>query len=117
VDRTVNLFAMLDQATRRFPDRGALHHGDRRVCTWGELRDRALRLATSIRQQEGAGACVAIASHNRPEAFGPIFAQIYGQGESPITITGLRRTDHETGDDAVLGSVGDSRGGMEARSR
>jgi acyl-CoA synthetase (AMP-forming)/AMP-acid ligase II len=46
-------------------------------------------------------------------AFGPIFAQIYGQGESPMTITGLRRSDHETGDDAVLGSVGYARAGME----
>ena len=70
----MNLFAILDQATRRFPDRGAVYHGDRRVCTWGELRDRALRLATSIRQQEGAGARVAIASHNRPEIVELMFA-------------------------------------------
>jgi acyl-CoA synthetase (AMP-forming)/AMP-acid ligase II len=46
-------------------------------------------------------------------AFGPIFAQIYGQGEAPMTITGLRRADHESGDDAVLGSVGYPRSGME----
>lgn len=46
-------------------------------------------------------------------AFGPIFAQIYGQGESPMTITGLRRADHESGDDAVLGSVGITRSGVE----
>ena len=46
-------------------------------------------------------------------AFGPIFAQIYGQGESPMTITGLRRSDHESGDDAVLGSVGVARSGVE----
>lgn len=46
-------------------------------------------------------------------AFGPIFAQIYGQGESPMTITGLRRSDHESGDDAVLGSVGITRSGVE----
>ena len=46
-------------------------------------------------------------------AFGPIFAQIYGQGESPMTITGLRRRDHEGVDDAVLGSVGQTRSGME----
>ncbi len=46
-------------------------------------------------------------------AFGPIFAQIYGQGESPMTITGLRRTDHEAGDDAILGSVGYARSGMD----
>ena len=46
-------------------------------------------------------------------AFGPIFAQIYGQGESPMTITGLRRADHESGDDAILGSVGYPRSGVE----
>jgi fatty-acyl-CoA synthase len=74
VDRTVNLFAVLDQAARRFADRGAVYQGDRRMCTWGELRDRALRLATSIRQQSGAGARVAIASHNRPEIVELLFA-------------------------------------------
>lgn len=46
-------------------------------------------------------------------AFGPVFAQIYGQGESPMTITGLRRSDHQAGDDAILGSVGYPRSGME----
>ncbi len=39
-------------------------------------------------------------------AFGPVFAQIYGQGESPMTITGLRRADHELAGDEILGSVG-----------
>lgn len=47
------------------------------------------------------------------EAFGPVFAQIYGQGESPMTITGLRRSDYEAADDAVLGSVGYPRSGAE----
>jgi fatty-acyl-CoA synthase len=46
-------------------------------------------------------------------AFGPVFAQIYGQGESPMTITGLRRADHQGADDAILGSVGYPRSGME----
>ncbi|OBC06706.1 AMP-dependent synthetase [Mycobacterium sp. 852013-50091_SCH5140682] len=46
------------------------------------------------------------------DAFGPVFAQIYGQGESPMTITGLRRADHHDADDAVLGSVGYARSGM-----
>jgi acyl-CoA synthetase (AMP-forming)/AMP-acid ligase II len=46
-------------------------------------------------------------------AFGSIFAQVYGQGESPMTITGLRRVDHETSDDAILGSVGYARSGMD----
>ena len=63
----MNLFAILDQAAARFPDGGALYDGERRLCTWHELRDRALRLATSIRQQCGTGARIAIASQNRPE--------------------------------------------------
>lgn len=47
------------------------------------------------------------------EVFGPVFAQIYGQGEAPMTITSLRRRDHATDDDAVLGSVGFARSGVE----
>ncbi|WP_197520516.1 AMP-binding protein [Mycobacterium sp. E2479] len=70
----MNLFALLDQAASRFPDRGAIYHGDRLVCTWVQLRDRALRLAASIRQQDGAGARIAIATHNRPEVIELMFA-------------------------------------------
>ncbi|WP_171974950.1 acyl-CoA synthetase [Mycobacterium colombiense] len=70
----MNLFALLDQAANRFPDRGAVYQGDRRVCTWNELRDRALRLAASIRQQHHAGARIAIATHNRPEIIELMFA-------------------------------------------
>jgi fatty-acyl-CoA synthase len=46
-------------------------------------------------------------------AFGPIFVQLYGQGEAPMTITGLRRADHIDADDAVLGSVGYARSGVD----
>ena len=46
-------------------------------------------------------------------AFGPIFVQLYGQGEAPMTITGLRRADHLNADDAVLGSVGYARSGVD----
>ncbi len=70
----MNLFALLDQAANRFPDRGAVYHGNRRVYTWRQLRDTALRLATSIRHPDGAGARVAIASHNRPEIVELMFA-------------------------------------------
>jgi acyl-CoA synthetase (AMP-forming)/AMP-acid ligase II len=70
----MNLFAMLDQAATRFPDRGAVYHGDRRVSSWIELRARALRLAASIRQQHGAGARIVIATHNRPEIIELMFA-------------------------------------------
>ena len=48
-------------------------------------------------------------------ALGPVFAQIYGQGESPMTITGLNRAAHDTDDDAILGSVGWPRSGIEVR--
>jgi len=67
VDGPLNLFALLEQTVQRFPDRGAVYHGERRCCTWQELRDRALRLAGSIRQQYPAGARIAIISENRPE--------------------------------------------------
>ncbi|KUH95339.1 AMP-dependent synthetase [Mycolicibacterium acapulense] len=46
-------------------------------------------------------------------AFGPVFVQLYGQGEAPMTITGLRRADHVGADDAVLGSVGYARSGVD----
>ena len=50
--------------------------------------------------------------------FGPIFAQIYGQGEAPITITGLTREMHArfaATDDPRLGSAGLARTDVEVR--
>ena len=44
------------------------------------------------------------------ERFGPIFVQLYGQGESPMTITVLRRQDHRP---ELLGSAGRARPGVE----
>src|SRR5262249_43042607 len=61
----------------------------------------------------GGGPMYVDSLKNAMTAFGPIFAQIYGQGEAPMTITGLRRADHETGDDAILGSVGYPPSGVE----
>jgi len=48
---------------------------------------------------------------------GPIFCQLYGQGESPMTITYLRRQEHRPGrpDPEVLTSAGITRTGMEVR--
>lgn len=63
---TLNLFVLLDQAAARFGDRGAVYHGERQLLTWAELRERALRLAGSLRGL-GPGARVAVASENRPE--------------------------------------------------
>jgi acyl-CoA synthetase (AMP-forming)/AMP-acid ligase II len=71
---TLNLFTILDQAAARFPERGALYRGERRLCTWLELRDRALRIATAIRAQHTAGARIAIASENCPEIVELMFA-------------------------------------------
>lgn len=47
--------------------------------------------------------------------FGPKFAQIYGQGETPMTITGLSAADHVGASDEVLGSVGQARSDMDVR--
>ncbi|HEY5844229.1 MAG TPA: long-chain fatty acid--CoA ligase [Mycobacterium sp.] len=63
----MNLCTLLDQAAARFPDRGAVYLGEQQVATWQELRDRALRLASSIRGSVGPGARIAVASENRPE--------------------------------------------------
>jgi fatty-acyl-CoA synthase len=70
----VNLFAVLDQAATRFPDRGAVYHGERQLHTWRELRERALRLAASVRHSHAAGSRIAIASENRPEIVELMFA-------------------------------------------
>ena len=50
------------------------------------------------------------------EIFGPKLVQIYGQGESPMTITCLARADHgDAGDLARLASVGRAFAGVEVR--
>ncbi len=62
----MNLFALLDQAAARFGDRGAVYRGEQQLVTWAELRDRAVRLAGSLREL-GPGARIAVASENSPE--------------------------------------------------
>lgn len=50
-------------------------------------------------------------------AFGPVFIQLYGQGESPITITGLGAEAHArllAAGDPRLGSAGQTRTDVEA---
>jgi fatty-acyl-CoA synthase len=71
--RALNLFELLDQAAARHGDRGAVYLGERQLHTWGELRERVLRLASSMREL-GAGARVAVASENRPEIVELMFA-------------------------------------------
>jgi len=52
-------------------------------------------------------------------AFGPVFAQIYGQGEAPMTITGMSPAKHsellDAGDDRIA-SAGTVRTDVEARA-
>jgi acyl-CoA synthetase (AMP-forming)/AMP-acid ligase II len=47
--------------------------------------------------------------------FGPVLTQLYGQGEAPMTITGLTRDAHMLDDPRFLGSVGWPRSGVEVR--
>lgn len=52
------------------------------------------------------------------ETFGPVFAQIFGQGEAPITITGLSPQAHAdllAAGDERIGSAGTIRTDVEAR--
>jgi acyl-CoA synthetase (AMP-forming)/AMP-acid ligase II len=69
--RALNLFSLLDQAAARHGDRGAVYHGERQLHTWGELRERALRLATTLGVP---GTRIAIASENRPAIVELMFA-------------------------------------------
>ena len=70
----MNLFALLDQTAARFGDRGALYLGEQQRNTWSELRDRVLRLATSIGELGAPGARIAVASENCPETVELMFA-------------------------------------------
>ncbi|HEX8415333.1 MAG TPA: AMP-binding protein, partial [Sphingomicrobium sp.] len=52
------------------------------------------------------------------KAFGPVFVQLFGQGEAPITITGMTAQRHAeliASDDARIGSAGQIRTDVEAR--
>lgn len=49
--------------------------------------------------------------------FGPIFHQLYGQGEAPMTISYLPARDHLEADDETLISAGYVRAGVEVRIR
>ena len=46
------------------------------------------------------------------DRFGPVFVQLYGQGETPMTATVLRRQDHRSD---ALGSAGRARPGVDVR--
>jgi acyl-CoA synthetase (AMP-forming)/AMP-acid ligase II len=53
------------------------------------------------------------------QAFGPIFVQLYGQGEAPITITGMSSEKHRellANNDPRIGSAGQTRTDVEAHT-
>ncbi len=55
---------------------------------------------------------------NAIKAFGPVFVQLYGQGESPITISGMSSADHSrllAANDPRIGSAGTIRTDVEVR--
>lgn len=60
----------------------------------------------------GGAPMAPLAMRKALDVFGPIFVQLYGQGETPMTITALRREDHEA---ELLGTVGNPRLGIEVR--
>ncbi|MEZ0050348.1 fatty-acyl-CoA synthase [Mycobacterium sp. MAA66] len=70
----MSLFGILDNAAARFGDNPAVFLGQEQLHTWAELRDRALRLASSIRETLPAGSRIAVASENRPEVIELMFA-------------------------------------------
>lgn len=70
----MNTFAVLDQAADRFGDHGAVFLGQRQVHTWAQLRDRVLRLATTLKALGDRGTRIAVASENRPEIVELMFA-------------------------------------------
>ena len=79
-----------------------------RLVQTGRARPRNLRTIVY-----GGGPMYVDSLKKAMAAFGAIFVQLYGQGEAPMTITGLRRADHVDADDAVLGSVGYARSGVD----
>jgi acyl-CoA synthetase (AMP-forming)/AMP-acid ligase II len=65
----------------------------------------------SLRYVVYGGAPITPAATERAlRRFGPIFVQLYGQGEAPMTVTLLRREDHRP---ELFGSAGRARPGVE----
>ncbi|HUY51274.1 MAG TPA: AMP-binding protein [Streptosporangiaceae bacterium] len=63
----------------------------------------------------GGGPIHVATSKRMLERFGPVFAQIYGMGESPMTITYLPRTAHDLADPESLASAGYCQLGVEVQ--
>jgi acyl-CoA synthetase (AMP-forming)/AMP-acid ligase II len=81
----MNLFHLLTQTARRFPDATGVFVGSRPVATWSQLHDRALRLAATLQERYPRGARIVVASENRPEILEAMFGTwAAGQALVPI---------------------------------
>src|SRR5438094_3119654 len=69
----MNIYSLLEQAARRFGERGAVYVGATQVQTYAELRLRALRFAVGVRDHQPAGSRIAVASENRAECLELLF--------------------------------------------
>lgn len=84
-----------------------------RLCHEAEERGRT---PANLRTIVYGGGPAYVADLKRALAiFGPTLVQLYGQGEAPMTISGLIKRDHIDADDATLGSAGWPRSGVEIR--
>ncbi|MEM1163314.1 MAG: AMP-binding protein [Pseudomonadota bacterium] len=94
----VSLFAAPTMVTRMLSDPGA--GGD----------------VSGLKSLEYGGAPMYVADlKSALEVFGPRLYQVYGQGESPMTITNITKAQHVGASDALLGSAGYARTGVEVR--
>ena len=63
----MNLFSLLDQAARHFPENPAVCVGTDCLLRYAELRSRASSLAAVLHRRYRTGDRIAIVSENRPE--------------------------------------------------
>ena len=84
-----------------------------RIRRTAEERGRAPRHLRSI--VYGGGPMYVEELKRAQSVFGNVFSQLYGQGEAPMTITGMNRREHAGAPEGVLGSVGWARSGVELR--
>jgi acyl-CoA synthetase (AMP-forming)/AMP-acid ligase II len=81
-----------------------------------EEAERTRRIPTNLRSiVYGGGPMYLDEIRQALACFGSIFRQLYGQGECPMTITGMRQRDYADRSDASLRSVGWPRSGVEVR--
>ena len=80
------------------------------------LASRAARTPGRLKTIAYGGAPMYVADSLRAiELFGPRLYQLYGQGESPMTITGLPQSLHKKKSSGLLGTCGFARTGVEVK--